>query len=278
MAKQLSDRDYVQLIRKVTTDHPDPILLPKVFAENEHRQFSKIDLNDLIYSYGKIRYRSPAIDQKCLSIIRKREGRVFGHNFYIYAITHKILSPDDIETLKNQIKYHLNHLDLKSFEIKLISKLLNILKSQGDHPFLEDLVKDYKGYLKRKNLEADQYLNRVFVGTNDIEDSHVSPQPLTSVRKVTPYLQDKLYHYLRKGGFNVELESPVGVRRMDLRVEDLCLEVDGIFHKVKRDTDEFRDAVHSDICAKAGLKYMSIYSHPDQDWKADPLLLILSKL
>lgn len=273
---KLNDALFVALAQKITTDHPNTQLYSPIFLrEYERREsnLSELHLSVLCYSLGKLNITSNALSQRVLDYLDKT-GYSMNRNFALYALSNKLLDSGRLEKLKDALKKSLKNSDKPSL-IKQVSKFIFQMQHQDMKD--ESLMQEYQAAIKRLGIENDHYYYRVF---NEDDNSEFTKkiQPLTMVKQSTPYTQEKLYQYLKKGGFEVELEPVVGSQRMDLRVEDLCIEVDGMYHQAKTEADLHRDKLFTEICSKHGLRYLSIKANIDDEWNSDCLVQVINKL
>lgn len=271
----LSDPLFALLVQKVAQDHPNIELFSPIFLKEYEKRHNLTDkqFSVIIYSFGKMNVISESITKRTLDLLDK-DNMVVSYNIALYALTNKLLDKSRIiklcEDLKSRLEKTPSHKELKA-----ASKIIFQFQNQGiDH---SSLLEVFRKTINRLGFEQDTYFARVFRETDSQTDT-MKAQPLSSVKQTTPYTQEKLFSSLKKGGFNVELEPVIGGIRLDLKVEDLCIEVDGMFHASKTEADLHRDKLYRDICDKNGLRYMAVKADVKDEWSSDTLLQILNKL
>lgn len=272
---------FIFLVQKIIKGHPDFQNFREPFKEEYLRRKDELPSHSkhiLLYSFGKIGLVTPCLVEEAKKYIDNPNSEPHSFlNALIYGVSTSSIENSYFPKIENRMVSLLkSKLDLTI--MKSISKGIHLLQSVN-YP-TEQIMKHYINAIVELGLEADQYLTRLLDPSQLKELNQDSKEKLESIKQNSPYLQSKLAYYLAKGGFKVELEPLLGNSRVDIKVEDVCIEVDGQFVKanINNQLNKMRDEKNLEECQKAGLRYLVLHTKPDEDWKSDKMLPILNLL
>lgn len=272
-----TDSSFVFLVQKMCKDHPNHLVLREPFRIEWEKRANTISpriRHLVLYSLGKIGLITPELIKLSEECLKSDEPHTF-LNAAIYNLSGSLATDEQKEEIKDKCILILDT-DNNERVTKSISKVISLLQSIT-FP-IDDLLEKYRSHLIRNNYTKNSYLTRVL--PSEEQEITVMPVPIESVKSVSPYLQSKLAYYLTKGGFNTQLESLVGNYRVDLLVEDLCVEIDGVHTKasIYNKLTELRNQNLQTECASKNLRYLVIDTAVEHEWKADSILCVLDHL